>query len=243
MIARHLSYRKLHLLSDLSIDELARRCRQESDRFLAGQPSDEAYGLELFRRAITNGDQAAWQTIYAQYQTLLAYWVRGHSRFHSTQEEVTFFVNAAFARFWRTASERKTKLQFVSLASLLAYLKACVHSAIEDECRRRQRWPRDVLGWDNLPGMAVDDAPTPEARAISRITAESLQEAVMSRLRGEQEKAIAVLGWAYELSPREIQACRPDLFADVGRVYQVKRNLLNRLLRDPFIQQLLKAVH
>jgi hypothetical protein len=47
------------------------------------------------------------------------------------------------------------------------------------------------------------------------------------------------LSWTYGLRPQEIQARRPDLFPDVRRVYQVKRNLINRLQRDSVIQQLL----
>jgi hypothetical protein len=54
---------------ELAYDELARRCRQESERYLAGRSHDETYCFELFRRAIFDHDQAAWQAIYAQYQT------------------------------------------------------------------------------------------------------------------------------------------------------------------------------
>jgi hypothetical protein len=90
----------------LSVEELAQRCRQESEKYLAGQPHDETYCFELFRRAIFNRDQAAWQAIYAQYQTLITSWVWRHSKFQSTNEEAASFVNAAFIRFWRTVSKK-----------------------------------------------------------------------------------------------------------------------------------------
>jgi DNA-directed RNA polymerase specialized sigma24 family protein len=231
------------LPSDLSVDELARRCRQEAERFLAGRPHNEAYGLELFRRAIINRDQAAWQAIYAQYQALVARWVRHHAKFQSTNEEAVFFVNGAFARFWHAVSKQERGLQFDSLASLLGYLKRCVHSAIEDECRRQQRWPQDALAWDDLSEAVADDIPSPEARVIGQVVADTIEWAVMSRLQGEEEEVTAALSWTYGLRPRQIQVRRPDLFPNVRRIYEVKRNIVSRLLRDPEIQQLRRHMH
>jgi DNA-directed RNA polymerase specialized sigma24 family protein len=232
----------LRHLPDLSVDELARRCRQETQKYMGGHPHDDAYGLELFRRAIIHHDQTAWKAIYAEYQALVTLWVQRHSRFESINEEATFFVNAAFARFWHTASRHTARLQFNDLGGLLRYLRLCVYSVIEDECRRRRRWPQDAPALDDLLEVMADGVPSPEARAISQMAAEALEQSVLSHLRGEEEEVIATLSWTYGLHPRQIQANRPDLFADVRRVYQVKRNILNRLLRDPEIRQLMSQL-
>lgn len=224
---------------DLSIDELTWHCRQESEEYLAGRPDDEAYGLELFQRAIIHHDQAAWCAVYAQYQGLVAGWVRSHSKFYSTGEETAYFVNEAFARFSHTASRHQSRHQFDGLGQILNYLKVCVNSAIEDEWRRRRRWLPDALAWDGLSEMVAGGEPSPERHLMSRIAIEALARAVLSHLRSEEDKVVAILSWSYGLRPQEIQARHPDLFPDVRRIYRVKRNLVNRLLRDSVIQQLL----
>jgi DNA-directed RNA polymerase specialized sigma24 family protein len=229
--------------SDLSVDELARRCRQETEKYLAGRPHSEAYGLELFRRAIINCDQAAWQAVYAQYQSLVTYWVRHHNRFQCANEDTTFFVNGAFARFWHAASQQERRPQFDSLAGLLAYLKRCAYSAIEDECRQQGRWPQDTVAWDDLSEAVAGDTPSPEARAIGQAAADSIARAVTRRLQGEEEEVIAALSWTHDLRPREIQARHPDLFPDPRRIHVIKRNMVNRLQRDPEIQHLRRPMY
>jgi hypothetical protein len=46
-----------------------------------------------------------------------------------------------------------------------------------------------------------------------------------------------------DLPPRDIQARHPDLFANVNEVYSAKRNLLNRLQRNPDLQRLHREMH
>jgi DNA-directed RNA polymerase specialized sigma24 family protein len=120
----------------------------------------------------------------------------------------------------------------------LQYLKSCVHSAIEDAYRQQQRWPPEALIWNELSEVLVDEELSPEARVLSRLVREALEWAVWSRLRDEAEVVVATLSWEYGLSPREIQARRSDLFATVQQVYRIKRNILDRLSRDPDIQKL-----
>jgi RNA polymerase sigma factor (sigma-70 family) len=226
----------------LSVGELALRCQQEREKFLAGSACDGTYGLELFHRALFNHDQAAWQAIYAEYQPIVAQWVRCCSRFQHTNEEVEVFVNAAFTRFWRAVSRWEMRSQFDSLPRLLRYLKCCVYSAIEDECRRQQRWTRDNVDWDDFIEAVPDDAPPVEEHAIGQVARDSLKWAVRSQLQGDKEEAVATLSWVYGLPPREIQARRPDLFPDVHQIYKIKHNILSRLRCDPGIQYLRRYI-
>lgn len=224
--------------SGLSVNELALRCQQEREKFLAGSACDETYSLELFHRALFDHDQAAWQAIYAEYQPMVTQWVRRCSRFQHTNEEAAFFVNAAFTRFWRAVSGWERRSQFDSLPKLLGYLKCCVYSAIEDECRRQQRWMRDSVDWDGFIEAVPDDAPPVEERAIGEVAKDNLKWAMRGRLQDEKEEVVATLSWVYGLPPREIQARHPDLFPDVYQIYKIKHNILSRLRRDPGIQYL-----
>jgi DNA-directed RNA polymerase specialized sigma24 family protein len=226
------------LPSYLDLDELAQRCCQESREHVARQACDEARGLELFQRAIVFQDGAAWCALYVEYRSLVAHWVRNHSKFPATGEDVAYFVNEAFARFWRTASRHQSRHLFEGLGQILNYLKVCAHSAIEDEWRRRRRYLPGALAWDDISEVVASGEPSPERHVMSRIAIEALAQAVLSHLRDEEDKVVAILSWTYGLRPQEIQARRPDLFPDVRRIYRVKRNLINRLQRDSVIQQL-----
>jgi hypothetical protein len=228
--------------SELSVDLLAQHCQQETEKYLAGHSHDETYCLELFRRATLDDNQEAWRAIYAQYQNLVADWIWQYSKFRRTDEEITVFVNAAFMRFWRTISKQSKEFQFDNLGQLLGYLKRCVHSAVEDAYRQQQRGPQDTLIWEELSEALADDETSLETRVLSRVEMDALEWVVWSRLRGEAEMVVARLSWLDGLRPREIQARRSDLFANVRRVYRIKRNILERLLRDPDIQNFWKQM-
>jgi DNA-directed RNA polymerase specialized sigma24 family protein len=227
---------------DRGVEELAQYWRQDTGNYMTDHLPNDAHRLELFRRAISDQDQAAWQAIYVEYQALVSFWIKQHSHFDSIREEARFLANEVFARFWYTGSLHKDKFQFDALAPLLSYLKACVHSVIQDEWRRQRRRPRDDLTWGEIPEILQDTPPSLEARAVDQVVLDALTRAIASRLQGEEEKVVAALSWTYGLRPSEIQARRPDLFPDVRRVYQVKRNILNRLQRDCEIRKLVRQI-
>ncbi len=56
----------------------ARACREATGTFLRGEPRSDASGLELFRRAVCERDQDAWNAVVAEYRGLILAWVRRH---------------------------------------------------------------------------------------------------------------------------------------------------------------------
>ena len=224
---------------NLDLKKLIQHCQEETTKFQADQSHDEQYCLELFYRAIRDNDQAAWEAIYVQYQALVATWVGQHPRFQGSQKEIPVFINAAFARFWRNIFSPEQKKHFDSLGKILHYLKQCLNSVIVDTYRQ-PRWSQEILQWDELSEELSDEEVRFEDRILNQVIQEALQWAVWRRLQGEVEIVVATLNWRDALSPAEIQKCHPDLFPDVQRVYRVKRNILERLLRDPEIQNLRK---
>src|SRR6266699_3997426 len=62
----------------LSINDLARCCSEETNKFLKQSVSNDRYCLELFRRAISKRDEDAWACIYLQYAPLVLTWVNQH---------------------------------------------------------------------------------------------------------------------------------------------------------------------
>src|SRR5215510_14496409 len=83
----------------LSLDELAQICARETNRFHRRQPSNPAYCFELFQRAFANVGQA-WDAIFTQYKLQVTGWVRKHSGFEASGEEIEYFVLGAFEKFW-----------------------------------------------------------------------------------------------------------------------------------------------
>src|SRR5436305_1679669 len=122
-----------------SINELARCCSEETNKFFRPTVSNDRYCLELFRRAIVKRDDDAWACIYQQYAPLVLTWVTQHQSATPIlgQEGSAPLVNAAFAKFSQALTPAKME-NFVSLAAILKYLKLCVHSVVADEVRARQ---------------------------------------------------------------------------------------------------------
>src|SRR6201993_3469950 len=123
----------------LSINDLARCCSEETNKFLKQSVSNDRYCLELFRRAIVNRDDDAWACIYQQYAPLVLTWVTQHQSAAPVlgQDGGAPLVNAAFAKFSQALTPAKMD-NFDSLAAILKYLKMCVHSVIADEVRSRK---------------------------------------------------------------------------------------------------------
>src|SRR5919109_2801057 len=115
----------------LALSELADGCACETELYFRHESYDSNYCFELFRRAIKERDQPAWEIVCLQYQRLVSGWVRQHSRFEASGEEVQYFVNGAFAKIAVSLTPDRFG-GFSDVGSLLRYLKMCVHSVIVD---------------------------------------------------------------------------------------------------------------
>src|ERR1700687_1812393 len=138
-------------LRDVSLVELGRRCREETLRFLRGEPRDDAFCFEVFERAVVRGEDDAWATIVAQYRGIVLAYVGQHSAAAMIREPDDYWVNRAFQRFWSAVGPERFD-QFPDLAALLKYLKLCVHSVLMDEMRARRAAPASSL--DEVPESA-----------------------------------------------------------------------------------------
>src|SRR5690349_12792071 len=63
-------------LEQMGVEELAQKCAHETDLFFAQREYDPSYGFELFRRAVRNKDERAFEVVMALYQPLVARWVK-----------------------------------------------------------------------------------------------------------------------------------------------------------------------
>jgi hypothetical protein len=229
------------------VQRLTERCRAQMDDFHSDRPSDEQPCLELFRLALIEGDQTAWEAIYDLYRTQVMRWVQNHPRFYFTGEEAGYFVNQAFWRLWKYGARHARAGRFGTVADYLQYLKRCAASVITDELRRGRSDALsrliELAGADDddsggpavPPGQAgalLHDRPPLEEEVEREIVLSDLWALLRQVLDGERERLLAEEIWGYGLSPQQVYALHPDQFADEEEVSQIRRNIVRRLNRQ-----------
>lgn len=218
----------------LPLEELARRCARETDRFYKHQSFDPWYCFELFQRAFANISQA-WDAVYGQYQPQVAGWVRKHSGFEPSGEEVQYFVIGAFGKFWDAMMPDKFR-RFSDLGQLLRYLQLCVHSVISDYNRSRDL--ADAYDPTEEPGSEEQpERRRTESDVLNGIRRQKCWDWITERLHDEKERLVLKLYIDEDLKPREIYARFPAKFKDVDEVYRIRQNIVARLGRDPDFDQ------
>lgn len=221
----------------LTIADLADRCAQETERFFHGDNHDPRYCFELFRRAILERDQSAWEIIHVQYQALVTGWVKQHRAFEAGGEEVQYFVNRAFEKVW-IALTPEHFTHFPDLRSLLRYLKMCVHSAIVDHNRAAEQSAGDV----DIDAPAVENklqSPAIEDQAFDQAFRRQFWNWIDGRLHDDEERLVIRCSFIFGMKPQEIYERFHELFDDVDEIYRIKQNVLARLRRDPGFQRFL----
>jgi len=223
-------------LAHLSVAELTAQVTLETQMYLRHLPADERYAMELFRRAITRFDEAAWTALYGLYFPLVLTWIYQHQRAMDLlgQESGSQLANAGFAKFSQALHPDKFP-RFASLAAILAYLKMCVHSVIADEVRTRTARPQETTLECMEQEPTVDN---PAEAVIAKMTAQDLWQTIQGFLFNEQERVAIYLLYTLEMKPREVCQQHHDLFPTADDVYRVKHNVLERLRRNQTLQAL-----
>lgn len=221
----------------MDLANLVRRCITESEHFYRGQAHDTRFSYELFRRALVERNEVAWEHIYTHYSPLVESWVRRCGAFASSGETSEFFVVSAFTRFWRAIGAERFA-SFPTLASLLHYLQLCAGCVVIDSVRA-QSWA-EVLPEEAIPfGRAPQTSPDEEA--MERVNREEFWKYINTQLNDEAERVVVYSSFIMGMKPGDIYGQRPDLFTSVNDVYNVKRNVLGRLGRNQELRQMLGA--
>jgi hypothetical protein len=222
-------------ISRLVVDELAQKCRQETNNYFRHQDHDDRYCFELFRRAIQKQDKYAWDAICVQYQSLVTGWVSQHPGFESSGEEAEYFVNGAFGKISGTLSPEKFQ-SFSDLGYLLRYLKMCVHSVITDYNRAA-----DYADLSGLDEAEEEESPemSPEDQALDDSNRQAFWSLTRTRLHDEKERLVIHGSFVLDLKPQEIYEHFQSVFSDVDEIYRVKQNIIARLRRDAEFRKLL----
>jgi hypothetical protein len=210
-------------LRGMPLRAVAAACREEMGKRRRGEPFTDAFGEELFRRAICQRDHGAWEAIVDQYRALLTSWVRRHPAYVAGCVDSEDVAIRALARFWMAVGPERLA-QFAGINPVMQYLKMCVHSIVLNEAR--------TLGDPSDPPEEEHDI---EALALDQVAASQLWRSIMRVLDDRGERLVVYLAFALGMKPAAIHARHPDRFCCVGEVYQLKRNAIERLRRSPEI--------
>lgn len=225
-------------LKQLTLSDLVKRCAEETDRFRMRQNNDSRFCFEIFRRAISEQDQYAWDMLCRQYKPLVAdWWVKPSRGFKASGEDLDEIVNRIFEKFWSALTPEKFN-KFSDLKPLLNYLKLCVESVIIDHNRKIEP-PNQYPDDDESVIWGKDFRPAPEEELLDAENRKTFWEWIDARLHDEKERLVVYGSFDLDLKPQEICGKFQDMFPDVDEVYTIKQNVIARLRRDPDFRKFL----
>ena len=207
-------------LPGLALDELARHCAQQTDRYRRQLEHDLRYCLEIVRRAIRRRDERAWEIFEEQSGSQVASWVRRHPGYDQCSEGVDDLVRHAFEKLWTTFSTDLSKIdRFTSYPRWMQYLQTCVHSVIIDALRSNRPF-------QEIPEDLAQDAPHPS------VTTRELWDYISGVLKDDQERLVIEAYYLHGIEPQKLFEQFPSRFESVREIYRIRQNVLARLRRD-----------
>jgi hypothetical protein len=213
----------------LSVDALAGRCAEETERFRRREPSDQQFCFELLRRALADGVHEAFARAYAIYDRQVLTWVYSHRGFAQTGEEAEFFARSALSSFY-FALRGPRFARFPALPQVLAYLKLCVHTAIVQYLRDQRPADSEPLVGD------ADAAYSPELG--QGVDAAELWAQIRRLLPDERDRLLARFVFLQDLKPRQVVAAAPGRWADEREVTLASYRIRRLLRADPALRRL-----
>jgi len=114
-------------LTSFSDQEIAAYCQEESAK-RAPNPRP-SYCFELFRRAIDNSSQAAWDAIHRQYQALIRDWIGTDN---VNQEDL---LQESYLKFFKAFQHRYTLAQFPNISTIIGLWRVITKNVVINSVR------------------------------------------------------------------------------------------------------------
>jgi hypothetical protein len=219
--------------SRMPLEDLVAAFRAERARFQRGETCTGAFGYELFRRAVCDGDDAAWAALLVECRALILAWVHRLPAYGAVREDDDYWVLRTLERFWIAVGAERWP-QFPNLPALMRYLKLCAHSVVLDANRARMRTRStslEQLGHDQVDVRQDEDS------VLGDCVARDLWQTILDVLNDDSERLVTYLSLVRGVQPRAIYRYHHEQFASVAEVYRTKRNALERIRRSPQLRQ------
>jgi hypothetical protein len=215
-------------LDDVSNDELARKCEEETQKYIRQQPNETRHCFELLRRGLGQERSEAFTQVYQIYEGLALKWVHSHPRFYMTDESAEYFVSAAFSRLYFAVKGAKFA-RFPSLAHVLQYLKLCVQTVIAEYLRKAARIPEVEL-------ESAIHSPGHYAKESISETRE-LWQYILTVLSSDTDRLLAELCFLYDLKPAEIAETHSEHWSTARDVSVALQRIRRNLRKDTRLRE------
>lgn len=219
-------------ITTVSLNTIAQRCQEESRRYFQQLAFDARYCYELFRRALAQRSEPAWDLLYTQYAAQVQGWVERHPAFASSGEPANHFVNAAFVKLWSALPAAKFS-RFADLKALLSYLKLCVGSVLIDHARAKAQPVETEIDSEHTGEAAPDQG------YLDDEWRQAFWRRVEQKLKDDKERKLIYYRFVLDLKPREICKRFPEEFPAVEEIFVMTQNIVARLRRDPELRKFL----
>lgn len=211
-------------ITEFPLGDLSQRCSEETKKFVRRVAHDTQYCFELFRRALVEHVEEAVGHIHATYEPQILRWVNSHKEFPNTDETAEYFCQEAFRNFY-FASLGEKFTRFSNLSKLLAYLKICVYSAIN-------QYVRDHRSADLLP---EDFDIEVSSDFNSDIETERLWKHIDSLLPEEKDQLLVRCTFVLDMRPREIAEAYMEFWPTARDVSVDLHRIRKILMKDPML--------
>ena len=181
------------------LNELARRCQQESDAYRRTGSSDPSYCLQLFRLALVEKREDAWEKVVECYSSDLRNRFFAHQWAPLLREYEDDILIITFERFLER--NEKEPLQVTSLGAMLNYLHRCLYTAIL-LCKRDKDKQRLVAG--TIDDFADIAGPDPTDESLDTLEAEEIWKRVAGCADNPLEERVMHLWLVQDYSAPEI---------------------------------------
>lgn len=207
-------------LSKLPLDDLARWCAEETDKFRRKLAVDSRYCYELFRRALEEQIQDAFTYIFRIYQAQCARWARSVVGFeHAGEPSPEPFVSEAFASLFRDLRGERFA-RFRRLESVLLYLKKCVVTTVLQQLRRSR-----VLSVSSEDDETLDGG-------MEEVESEHVWQRICQLLPDENDQLLADCRFRQNIKPAEIVRLHPNRWASAREVSVALQRICRTLRKD-----------
>ncbi len=189
---------------------------------------DEDLCFALFEHAIEAECPLCWRQVCSRYHALVRYWVS--LRISASSDVLDDLTQDAFTAFWRFYTIEKLS-EADRLRDILAYLKSCAFSAVNQRFRKQQRQvPETDL---DRALLCQEGSYSTESRVMEQLRAEDIWSIIAEQCQDRCEEIVAYCMLLQDWKPRQVAERFEETFHDVKDVYRVKYNLVSRLRRDP----------
>lgn len=213
-----------HPLNTMDVSLLAEYCTNELHKHRRGEASEDAYGLELFRRIRLYSNEDAWNAFQQCFTETALLWLYHHPKREMAMriDSAENYVALAFERFW-IATIRNKKIEFSTLSAALSYLHASLNAAICDSVRAQIRRKEISLPEPGSPG---------EPFVEDEMESEELLHILQEMFSRKREQRLIYLLYHCGLKPREIIRECPQEFSDIHEIYRLQHSIVDRLSRN-----------